>query len=636
MTEDWIYLREGELLITTNQPSPIALYLPGLDPTMSLFEVLTDVKVDNHENASTQLIQDLLNVSAFDACTAKRNTFSAFGLLSDARDLCKEIHKLAKQVDEAEALDDWVAYDKYTAAIDPLEQLLFKIVDWVAKESGLFLNNTSTIAEAIEFIATWEKARVELVKLKTIESKELQSIKPASSFSDAELQRHDDRCLVSALCDEISATAFVGPLLTSSQKLLLTQPPTLIAQLKEIAGAIPSKLSPKTDEPSTTLTVKCTMIVQGVVHLTGSTTEADTKAALNDRPVWTKACAMFKKLSDHLADSTKAPIAQAQQLYDDFLNFLQHLVVEIPSEYLDIRRSVKNVMRPYHARTLALASQCRKLVGHFSADKKPADLPALAEALKAAMAALEAAAQAMNVVSLITFEDKDIEGTPAAKAFSTAEEKVETCYKAYNPRIKLGDWTAEAAGMATALSKDKALVTQMKERFAQSNKTSIPPILPDSKVKVTIQKDKGKPETYEADKSATLNELVWRALSKDGTATIHDWHLEQGDATPRKRVSFHKVASDVSANGTLYLVHTGSKDDNANNKIDIDVSAPSDVGLSTSGGEGEGSKDEKHKGEKPQGEKPKGEKPEGEKPEGENPEGEKPEGEKPEGENPKQ
>ncbi|KZP22275.1 hypothetical protein FIBSPDRAFT_739315 [Athelia psychrophila] len=141
---------------------------------MSLFESLTNTVIPDstEENASTQLIRDLLKVGALDACRAKRNTFSAFSLLSTARDLCKEIHTLAQEVDDSDDLDDWTAYEKYTKAIEPLEQLLFKIVDWVTQESGQFLNNTRSIQEAVECIGIWEKARTDLLKLKAAEAAE--------------------------------------------------------------------------------------------------------------------------------------------------------------------------------------------------------------------------------------------------------------------------------------------------------------------------------------------------------------------------------------------------------------------------------------------------------------------------------
>ncbi|KZP34091.1 hypothetical protein FIBSPDRAFT_211668 [Athelia psychrophila] len=71
----------------------------------------------------------------------------------------------------------------------------------------------------------------------------------------------------------------------------------------------------------------------------------------------------------------------------------------------------------------------------------------------------------MDTVSLLTFAETDIEGTAAATAFTTAQGKVETCFKSY----KLGDWTKEAAYMTTALAQDKKLALQMKESFGKNN-----------------------------------------------------------------------------------------------------------------------------------------------------------------------
>ena len=65
------------------------------------------------------------------------------------------------------------------------------------------------------------------------------------------------------------------------------------------------------------------MIVQGVVHLAESAAEEDTKKALSNRTIWTKACALFTKLSEHLVDSATATLEDTQTLYNDFLKLLQ-------------------------------------------------------------------------------------------------------------------------------------------------------------------------------------------------------------------------------------------------------------------------------------------------------------------------
>ncbi|KZP34088.1 hypothetical protein FIBSPDRAFT_1035939 [Athelia psychrophila] len=147
----------------------------------------------------------------------------------------------------------------------------------------------------------------------------------------------------------------------------------------------------------------------------------------------------------------------------------------------------------------------------------------------------------MDTVSLLTFAETDIEGTAAAMAFASAEGKVQICYNSYS----LGDWTTEAAGMIAALEQDKKRVLQMKERFGKSNTTSFADA---DQITLTIQKP------TDTAPSATLNSVMWHAISEEGAATINEWHLEQG--TPRQRVDFHRQASDFEAGGPLFLVRT--------------------------------------------------------------------------------
>lgn len=95
------------------------------------------------------------------------------------------------------------------------------------------------------------------------------------------------------------------------------------------------------------------------------------------------------------------------------------------------------------------------------------------------MAALEAAATAMNTVSLVSLADAEIEEADATAAFATAEGKIKTCFSAYkvsrsylmtilnliSNATKLGDWNKEAESMSAALERDKKLVDQMKATF---------------------------------------------------------------------------------------------------------------------------------------------------------------------------
>lgn len=72
-----------------------------------------------------------------------------------------------------------------------------------------------------------------------------------------------------------------------------------------------------------TLAVKCTMIVQGAVHLTENAVEPDTKTLLRvNHEIWEKAVALFKNLSKHLT-TTDIELSTIQTAYDDFLNLLK-------------------------------------------------------------------------------------------------------------------------------------------------------------------------------------------------------------------------------------------------------------------------------------------------------------------------
>ncbi|KZP34062.1 hypothetical protein FIBSPDRAFT_211064 [Athelia psychrophila] len=106
--------------------------------------------------------------------------------------------------------------------------------------------------------------------------------------------------------------------------------------------------------------------------------------------------------------------------------------------------------------------------------------------------------------------------------------------------------------MTTALAQDKMLTLQMKKSFGKSNTTSV---VDADQVTLQIQKLTDTALVpYTTHKSATLNSVVWHAISEEGAATISEWHLEQG--TPRQRVDFHRQASDFEAGGPLFLIRT--------------------------------------------------------------------------------
>ena len=87
----------------------------------SFFGHLTNL---TDKNEATDLSRLLIKVVAYSACLAKRNTLTTYRLVEGLRDVCNEIGTLITQVDNLTDSDvnNWGAYDKYTKAIDPLEE----------------------------------------------------------------------------------------------------------------------------------------------------------------------------------------------------------------------------------------------------------------------------------------------------------------------------------------------------------------------------------------------------------------------------------------------------------------------------------------------------------------------------------
>lgn len=73
--------------------------------------------------ASLELLHPIIQFLDHDLKRTKRLTFSSLHVVSHSTKLYKEIYELIKKVDNAES-PDWVSYDKYSTAIEPLEKYI--------------------------------------------------------------------------------------------------------------------------------------------------------------------------------------------------------------------------------------------------------------------------------------------------------------------------------------------------------------------------------------------------------------------------------------------------------------------------------------------------------------------------------
>lgn len=89
----------------------------------SLFADLTQPPLTSKEFAATDLVHLLIQYVAHDVCALRRNTQVSFRIVDKARTIWTNINNLIDRTEKSAAFD-WDSYDKFIAAIDPLEEFV--------------------------------------------------------------------------------------------------------------------------------------------------------------------------------------------------------------------------------------------------------------------------------------------------------------------------------------------------------------------------------------------------------------------------------------------------------------------------------------------------------------------------------
>ncbi len=80
---------------------------------------LTDLRNDDH--AATEAIKYLFQAVGRDVVSFQRNTHVSYMVVERARDIVEEINQCISKV-ENDPDGDWISFDKFTGAIEPLEK----------------------------------------------------------------------------------------------------------------------------------------------------------------------------------------------------------------------------------------------------------------------------------------------------------------------------------------------------------------------------------------------------------------------------------------------------------------------------------------------------------------------------------
>jgi len=187
--------------------------------------------------------------------------------------------------------------------------------------------------------------------------------------------------------------------------------------------------------------------------------------------------------------------------------------VELPEAYTQLKKLMSAVRRPYHSQTLVLNAQCFVLANHFAKDhNKTADnLIPLNAAIQDAKKAIDAAIAA--VTSIGPFEH-NIQTHAVGRAFQSAENKIQECFKQYG---LMKEWATQKK-IEAAVKEDKARVDQMNARVAKSgtkgNPSHGPPTI---KVKILVPSRQTYKSEYVVDDTTRLSGIMWKETTKDAT-----------------------------------------------------------------------------------------------------------------------
>jgi len=179
--------------------SPPRLHHTRFD-TFSLYDQLA--AVPSQAFVATDCIKHLIQVVSYDICALKRNTQTAYLLIYKICDMYKEINDLIRRVDTEDG-NTWGSYDRYTTAINPLEDFLLRVSDLAEKESHLWLTDHDSIDDCLYSIAEWAENRAKIRGFMTELRTRVPKFPPFSKDDVRLAQKHDDSNLLSILCHHI-------------------------------------------------------------------------------------------------------------------------------------------------------------------------------------------------------------------------------------------------------------------------------------------------------------------------------------------------------------------------------------------------------------------------------------------------
>ncbi|KAG8725495.1 hypothetical protein FRC09_015788 [Ceratobasidium sp. 395] len=446
---------------------------------------------------ATDLVEKLITLVGADVCALRKNTQTSYRFVDTARNLCDSINELIKRV---ETEGDWDAFQKYSDAIDPLEESLRTFAPDADLDSEYYLSNPSGVDACLNYISRWEEVR-SLVReqLHHLRTQEHLSILVKSTQEDEkdieDAHGHDDR-------------TFLGDLAAATKSYLSNKENTatfsrkvqailheLSKGVEHVEKLVNEATTPRSiEDKSIVLAIKGVMTIYSFMELSlNQTIPCATRVYLKSEKVWLPAKQLVGGLIKHIKNSKETTYDEVLPVYQEFFGLLsRNAELGLPASYSAILTRVGKIGRSYHAQSILLATLCREAAMCYQEMKEKGEKQyvALENAFDTALSTLNAAVETARSsigesgpAQLKQFEVEKYDEQPCSKAFKETAKELTLCFK----ELGLKPQESSESRLEAAMKKDKDRMSAVNDRY---NKVKL--VEATDLVKVTLKVWEGK------------------------------------------------------------------------------------------------------------------------------------------------
>jgi len=368
---------------------------------------------------------------------------------------------LIQKVDEE---DDWDSYDKFTEAIDLLEELLLASTATTQDEAQRHFGGDKDLDGYIASATTWESNRGRLREiLNSFRSKpEIAELLPMADDEETEITeagKHDDASFLLELHQSIKGHSF-------RQRAAGPVPQLLELVNDRLADLYALAQGEVLDDVLAIFTIKTAMLVFGVMEISmDSRGDKNRTHHLKLEPTWNAAHRLLAFIHE-ITEGLDASVEEIEEKYDSFLQVLRTIPdAPLPASYTQLMKQAGNIRRPYHAQAVAVISLCRFLARHYEnltkEQRTGTNVEPLEEACGETLSALQIATA--SVPTLRNFDVNAPENAHVDKAFASARTKIQGCFSHFG---LASHWAHYEKIFQQAADKDRSRTAQLGEVLA--------------------------------------------------------------------------------------------------------------------------------------------------------------------------